>query len=68
MSKEQVITVTADVLKIRNSKRKYLEIPEGHFEEIEHGDTAIKLYRKENEKSIFIVYEFEKKKINEEDK
>jgi len=59
---EEILTIKEDVLKLRNSKNRYLKIPENQFEEVSHGDVA-EVARKETEDSLYLIYKFNKKEV-----
>ena len=61
--KEQLLTLKTKVIKLRNSKSRYLLIPDGYFEEIKHKDETIEIKRKDDDEKIQIIYVFNKKKV-----
>lgn len=59
---ENILTLTEKVIKIRNSKSRYIKIPDGYFDEIKHGDTAkIAEVLETDNNEIKIMYIFKKK-------
>jgi hypothetical protein len=62
MSKE-ILKIQEKVIKIRNSKNKYVRIPEEQFKEISHGDIAETIMKEKTEDSIFVIYQFNQKNL-----
>jgi len=58
---EEILTVKEVVLKLRNSKYRYLKITENHFNEISRGDTA-EVIRRETDDYLDLIYRFKKQK------
>ena len=56
---EKSLTAKESVVKPMNSKNRYLKIPENEFNEIAFNDVA-EVVRKETEKSIDLIYRFNK--------
>ncbi|KKL80378.1 hypothetical protein LCGC14_2005350 [marine sediment metagenome] len=52
------------VVKLANSKRRYLKIPENEFNTITHGDVS-KVLSDGTEDHIDIIYRFNKPKVND---
>ena len=59
---EEILTVKENVIKLRNSKYRYLKITENQFNEISHGDIA-EVVRKETDNYIDLIYRFKKTKV-----
>ena len=64
---ETILTAKEIVVKLMNSKNRYLKIPENEFNTITHGDVA-EVRRKENDDHIDLVYRFEKVKVSDPEK
>lgn len=63
MSNEEIIiTVKETVIKLRNSKKRYLLIPENLFAEISHDDIG-EVRKKEDDNEIQLIYVFNKKEL-----
>ena len=58
------LTAKESVVKLMNSKHRYLKIPENDFNTISHGDIA-EVKRKENDDYIELIYRFEKVKVSD---
>jgi len=64
---ETILTAKEIVVKLMNSKNRYLKIPENEFNTITHGDVA-EVRRKENDDHIDLIYRFEKVKVSDPEK
>jgi len=62
------LTIDTEVIKIRNSSSRYIKLPDNKFEQIKHGDIANKIFRKEDNNYIYVIFAFEKRNKNESDK
>lgn len=56
---ETNITAKESVVKLMNSKNRYLKIPENEFNTITHGDVA-EVRKKETDDYTDLIYRFEK--------
>lgn len=67
---EELLYLQEEVMRLRNSKKRYLKIPDGYFNEVSHGDISQEIKRKEDPKEIQIIYVFYKKdlKVNKRKK
>jgi hypothetical protein len=63
MSKEagELLTIKERVIKLRNSKNRYLKIPENQFPNIIHNDTA-EIMKKKTDEHTYLIYKFKNKK------
>jgi len=61
---EEKLTAKENVLKLMNSKDRYLKIPLNEFNQISHGDTA-EVIRKETDDYTDLIYRFKKVKISD---
>ena len=61
---EENLTAKEIVVKLMNSKNRYLKIPENDFNEISFGDVA-EIRKKENTEHIDLIYRFNKVKISD---
>lgn len=61
-NEENVLYLKKEVIKIRNSKNKYIEIPE-EFSELSHGDITERIVREEDESELSVVFVFNKEKL-----
>lgn len=61
------ITAKEIVVKLMNSKNRYLKIPENDFNTITHGDVA-EVRKKENNDHIELIYRFNKTKVSDPEK
>lgn len=62
-TEKNVLTLTEKVSKCANSKKKFIRIPEKHFDEISFGDTAGRIERHETKDEISIVFVFKKENL-----
>ena len=58
------LTAKETVVKLMNSKNRYLKIPENDFDTITHNDVA-EVRKKENDNHIDLIYRFNKTKISD---
>lgn len=65
---QQPLTLKGKITKLRNSKKRYLIIPEGNFPNLNHGDTWDSCKKLENSEMIQIIYIFNKKELKKRSK
>lgn len=61
----EILTIKSSVIKLRNSKSRYLKIPDEYFKEINHDDEA-EVLRSQSEGKLFVVFSFDKEDIKNE--
>lgn len=64
---ETILTAKEIVVKLGNSKNRYLKIPENEFNTTIYGDVA-EVRKKENDDYIELIYRFNKSKVSDPDK
>lgn len=61
--KPKLLTISEKVIRLKNSKSRFIKIPNDEFKEISHGDEAFKILRDENDKEIHVIFVFNKKTL-----
>ena len=59
---ESVLYLKKEIMRIRNSKSKYIEIPED-FIELSHGDITERIVREDDGAELCVIFVFNKEKL-----
>ena len=62
MSEESVLCLKKEITRLRNSKKKYIEIPED-FTELSHGDITERIVREDDGAELCVIFVFNKEKL-----
>ena len=59
---EEVLYLKKEITKIRNSKKKYIEIPDEFFE-LSHGDVTERIVRNDDDVELSVIFVFNKREL-----